>query len=521
MDGDDGAVASLSIGMQNLQKDWVYTASSVLIDTVETNKGSSKLADFDKGKGKGKINVKGKINILGKDKGKAKGKGLAIAPEGGTPSAHEKKKDRTHLLRSCRLCCQEFEWRRMEATFMTHCDDKDTESRMGTSAEKDDLKKMKQYGDYTYVCVMCVALRDEITMPEAARAIKQPRTQKGMDRCKKFEFAKLQVQATFTFLYVDLGDDVASTYCPDDDDSWLAEASSVSDTASACGSSSSAPESHSTGGPQAMSNKKMKKEIRNRAVLKAATMTSFFAPMANILFLKNTDMEAAMKAAHKLQKWIDDGGSLKEDGIQEEDDEDARIGDELEIDFEETLYKQRAFADHETPHLMRNAADYSDRWFKNGKMEFRVYYVCIAGGSIYPCNTVIEATAWDRLIDQLEATGQRWYCKMCHAKYKTKYGVLVEFINGSQACYCRGELPPFDIQDAKFMAIEQHFGQYKTPAELLAALPTIHPLARGDFLKPTAYDGHYIFNAEMMAGLETMDWSQMYNMTGTQKPVKK
>ena len=217
MDGDDGAVASLSIGMQNLQKDWVYTASSVLIDTVETNKGSSKLADFDKGKGKGKINVKGKINILGKDKGKAKGKGLAIAPEGGTPSAHEKKKDRTHLLRSCKLCCQEFEWRRMEATFMTHCDDKDTESRMGTSAEKDDLHTGKQYGEYTYLCVMCVAERDELSLPEAARAIKQPRTQKGVGRCKKFEFAKLTIQSTFTFLYIDLGDD-ASTAAPEGDD---------------------------------------------------------------------------------------------------------------------------------------------------------------------------------------------------------------------------------------------------------------------------------------------------------------
>jgi hypothetical protein len=86
MDGDDGAVASISIGMQNLQKDWVYTSTPVLIDTVETNKGSSKLADFDKGKGKGKINIKGNFSV---DQGKAKGKGLAIVPEDGRPSAHE------------------------------------------------------------------------------------------------------------------------------------------------------------------------------------------------------------------------------------------------------------------------------------------------------------------------------------------------------------------------------------------------------------------------------------------------
>ncbi len=170
---------------------------------------------------------------------------------------------------------------------------------------------------------------------------------------------------------------------------------------------------------------------------------------------------------------------------------------------------------------MRNAADYSDRWFKDGIHEFRVYYKCIAGGADYPCDTVIEASSWDRFKEARESSGQRWYCKCCHAKYKTKYGVLVEMINGSQACYCRGELPPFDIQDAKFMAIEQHFSQYTTPAELLAALPTIHPLARGDFLRQTSYDGHYTFNAEMMAGLETMNWSQLYNMTGLAIPAPK
>ncbi len=112
---------------------------------------------------------------------------------------------------------------------------------------------------------------------------------------------------------------------------------------------------------------------------------------------------------------------------------------------------------------MRNAADYSDRWFKDGKREFRVYYICTAGGTEYPCNTVIEAMAWDRLKEEMEATGQRWYCKCCHAKYKTKYGVLVEMINHNQACYCKGELPPFDIQDAKLMKIAEDFSQYTLP----------------------------------------------------------
>jgi hypothetical protein len=278
--------------------------------------------------------------------------------------------------------------------------------------------------------------------------------------------------------------------------------------------------------PQPMTRKKQKQAVRKEAIVKVSlmkrsTMTTFFKPMADILFLKNTDMERAVKAAKKLQDWIDSGGTYTEDGIPEDDETDANMGDALEIDFEETLYKQRSFANHETPHLMRNAADYSDRWFKNSVQEFRVYYICISGGTDWPCNTVIEASAWDRFKEAKEATGQRWYCKMCHAKYKTKYGVLVEMINGTQACYCLGELPPFDLQDAKMMKIEQDFKQYKTPQELLDALPNITPLARGDFLQETNFEGHFKFNKPMMAGLEMMNWSQLYNLTGTAKAPKK
>ena len=64
------------------------------------------------------------------------------------------------------------------------------------------------------------------------------------------------------------------------------------------------------------------------------------------------------------------------------------------------------------------------------------------------------------------------------------------------------------------MKIEETFKQFTTPQELLDALPTIKPLARGDFLKETQHEGHYAFNATMMEGLESMNWSQLYNMTG-------
>jgi hypothetical protein len=62
------------------------------------------------------------------------------------------------------------------------------------------------------------------------------------------------------------------------------------------------------------------------------------------------------------------------------------------------------------------------------------------------------------------------------------------------------------------MKIEEDLKKYDTPQALLAALPKVTPLARGDFLQDTAFAGHFKFKLAMMAGLEKMQWSQLYIM---------
>jgi len=168
------------------------------------------------------------------------------------------------------------------------------------------------------------------------------------------------------------------------------------------------------------------------------------------------------KAAKGLQKWLDDCASPASPA---DDEKDAKQGDELEIIFEKTLYKQRAFADHETPHLMRNAADYSDQWLKEGKTSLSMFYICSAGGTEWQCNTVVGAQAWKPLKKELEATKQQWYCKMCRTRWKIAFGVLVEIINGPQAFYSKAEVSPFDLQDSKYMKIEEDYRQYATPLD--------------------------------------------------------
>ncbi len=36
----------------------------------------------------------------------------------------------------------------------------------------------------------------------------------------------------------------------------------------------------------------------------------------------------------------------------------------------------------------------------------------------------------------------------------------------------------------------------------------------------TEHEGHYKFNVKMMEGLQQVEWSQLYNMTGTKKGPK-
>ena len=142
---------------------------------------------------------------------------------------------------------------------------------------------------------------------------------------------------------------------------------------------------------------------------------------------------------------------------------------------------------------------------------------------------MILAESWDRLKDDPAATKQRWYCS-CGARYKTKYGVLLEV--GIQkgideegepiwmANYCRAELPTQDIMDAKLCKIEEDLkerhGEAKvsqmSPEDVLRSLPNIKPLDEGAFLRPQPQEGHYKIMGQSISSLPEFTWAQLYNI---------
>ena len=73
--------------------------------------------------------------------------------------------------------------------------------------------------------------------------------------------------------------------------------------------------------------------------------------------------------------------------------------------------------------------------------------------------TAILAKHWDAMLNRPLAVRQRWYCKICIARYKTRFSALIELIGKGIAHYCYAELPPLHMYDAKGMMVERmHLG---------------------------------------------------------------
>ena len=132
---------------------------------------------------------------------------------------------------------------------------------------------------------------------------------------------------------------------------------------------------------------------------------------------------------------------------------------------------------------------------------------------MWPCLTCILADDWHRLKDEQEAVGQRWYCKICTARYKATWGIVVEVVlPKGDVMYCKADCPMGDKQDIKLMAIQERFKDCKTAEQLLDAIPKVKPVAVGSFLTPVqGKEGHYKMDQAMFADLPELKLDQLYN----------
>ena len=109
--------------------------------------------------------------------------------------------------------------------------------------------------------------------------------------------------------------------------------------------------------------------------------------------------------------------------------------------------------------------------------EFRIFFICLAThGTNTRCFTMRTAKGWKRKYDTLECrSGQAYYCD-CKAKYRHKWGCLVEFCVDGLFYYLKAPVPDAKTLDMLAMKAEAKF--YKpgmSAAQLFNVLPSIPP----------------------------------------------
>ena len=135
------------------------------------------------------------------------------------------------------------------------------------------------------------------------------------------------------------------------------------------------------------------------------------------------------------------------------------------------------------------------------------------------------------------AKGQRWYCRVCNAKYRPKFGMLIELmfpVKGQEDLvphYAKAAFPTKDIGDLKSMAVEKYMkvkgADVSTPEKLYAALPRVVPMDRETMFRPyqkgEGYDrkddmeGVYKAIGYDIDTLPVFEWDQLYNLIGEEE----
>ncbi len=144
----------------------------------------------------------------------------------------------------------------------------------------------------------------------------------------------------------------------------------------------------------------------------------------------------------------------------------------------------------------------------------------MAGGSEWPCYTVISGKVWVMLHEDPLASGQRWYCNVCLSKYRPKFGVLVEFHVLKDVYFLLAEYPK-QWNDTKHMNVEATVVA-STPKELYDNILDVKPYTGCGSLTPAPRneirhgDGSGVFrfsDPEAVKRMPAWNWNDLADVT--------
>ena len=144
------------------------------------------------------------------------------------------------------------------------------------------------------------------------------------------------------------------------------------------------------------------------------------------------------------------------------------------------------------------------------------------------CGTVIISKIWDRRKEDPLATGQRYYCNCCNAKYRHASGSLLQIqVPGSDPAICRATNPPRDNEYLKAMYLDDELDP-TSRADLDNRIPEAIPYAEGTLLRQAELKDMYsssmstygVFKIIDVLAFEQMPlfpWEQMFTMFGSEQ----
>jgi hypothetical protein len=127
-----------------------------------------------------------------------------------------------------------------------------------------------------------------------------------------------------------------------------------------------------------------------------------------------------------------------------------------------------------------SAAQYNDEWVYNPRTKsgLRAWCICQAGHAGWECNTLMCSRHWRRRWEDPGTTlaGQRWYCVIhgCHARYKTRFGMLVQVLTQNLSTFMLAPCSDKDVEDIRAMALEERY-QPKDALDLWRQIPDFIP----------------------------------------------
>ena len=201
------------------------------------------------------------------------------------------------------------------------------------------------------------------------------------------------------------------------------------------------------------------------------------------------------KGGSKTGHWT----SMEQTDLQQVEDESSKD----EADSRMARIKARTTEDVEAVEPMANAKNY-----------LRFYFVCQATHGTHPrCFTMLCTSKGSRrkypTLELLK--GQAYYCEECQAKYKQRWGCLVEFSIDGVLYYMRAPVPDTCTLDMLAAMAEKFNKPGMSTAELFNRLPSVPPQS-STFVKMVSEDVMKITDPHLFDSLNEFPWSQIMNM---------